>query len=201
MERRTFLQAIPVMALATAWGRDADAQDLEWVQAWERTQRARPASLSPRARIAPPGEPGAPLVIHGRVFAGDGRTAAPDVTVFAYHTDARGHYDGPNGAPHAWRLRGWARTGHDGRFEFDTIRPGAYPSRAVAEHVHFTIDGPGLQRRWTPELNFQDDRLVGAADRETSRRAGPFGSVRPVTTRDGVQHVEFNIRIVDRDMF
>jgi protocatechuate 3,4-dioxygenase beta subunit len=82
------------------------------------------------------------LVIHGRVFREDGRTPAPDILVFAYHTDARGHYDVPSSGPHSWRLRGWVKTDAQGRFQFTTIRPAPYPNRNTAAHVHFVIEGP-----------------------------------------------------------
>ncbi len=203
MTRRTFLVALPAAAALLAWRSPMveAAQDLEWVRAWERAQRDRPKTLTARARIVPAAEPGTPLVIHGRLFARDGRTPLPDVTVFAYHTDRHGRYDEPANGPHSWRLRGWARSGADGRFTFDTIRPGVYPNRTTPAHVHVTIDGPTLLRRWTPELNFADDTLVGREARAASAAAGVFGPVRPVEVRDGVHHVEFTLRVVDEGRF
>ena len=102
-----------------------------------------------------------------------------------------------------WRLQaqGWAHTGNDGRFEFQTIRPGAYPGRTIAAHVHFSIEGPSLQRRFTPELNFEDDPIVTADQKRASAKEGIFGSVRPVLTSAGGQVVEFNIRITDNGRF
>jgi hypothetical protein len=43
-----------------------------------------PTMLSSRARIAPPGEPGEPLVVTGRVFGQDGKPRS-NVVVYAYH--------------------------------------------------------------------------------------------------------------------
>src|SRR5262245_66231303 len=115
MDRRTFLIAISAVAPVLSLRSEAfAAQDLEFLRALERAQRERPAVLAATARIAPVGEPGTPLVIHGRVLRADGRTAAPGVVVFAYHTDATGHYDVPSAGPHSWRLRGWARTDAEG---------------------------------------------------------------------------------------
>jgi protocatechuate 3,4-dioxygenase beta subunit len=192
---RTFTLAGIVLAAL------APAQDLEWVRAWERAQQAKPVRLESIARIAPADEPGTPLVIEGRVYQSDGRTPAPGVTVFAYHTDARGQYDGPAAVPHSWRLRGWAVTDAEGRFTFRTIRPASYPESTVPQHVHVTIEGPQLQRRWTTEIEFEDDPKIGARAREQSRAAGLFGGVRPVATRDGIDHVSFNIRIDNRGVF
>ncbi|HET7712608.1 MAG TPA: hypothetical protein VFL80_11815 [Thermoanaerobaculia bacterium] len=160
---------------------------------WEAAQKERPAALGSVARIAPASEPGLPLVIHGRVLKADGRTPAPGVIVFAYHTDQNGVYDKPGSR--SWSLRGWAKSDAQGRFEFRTIRPGSYPGRRIAAHVHFTMEGPGLPRRSSHALEFLDDPFLSAAEKKKSADAGIFGGIRPVTTRGGVQHVDLNLRI------
>ncbi|HYC88394.1 MAG TPA: hypothetical protein VEO54_04215 [Thermoanaerobaculia bacterium] len=177
----------------------AQAQDADWLRMWEGAQRQRPRTIGATSRIAPPNEPGTPLVIHGRVFARDGRTPARDVTVFAYQTDHTGVYNAPGAS--GWRLQGWARTDAEGRFTFQTIRPASYPSGRNPQHVHLTIEGPNLPRRWTPELHFLDDPFVSEADKRESQSLGAFGPVRPVTTRNGTQHVDFHIRIADEGRF
>ena len=177
------------------------AQDLEWVRAWEHAQRAKPARVGSVSRIAPAGEAGVPLVILGRVYRADGRTPAPGITVFAYQTDARGHYDVPSAGPHSWRLKGWAVTDAAGHFEFRTIRPASYPNATVPQHVHLTIEGPGVQRRWTTELEFDDDAKIGARERAESNKAGIFGGVRPVTRRDDADYVQINLRLENRGLF
>ena len=84
------------------------AQDIEYLRALEKTQEARPATLTVAARIAPESEPGTPLVIHGHAFAEDGKTPLANAIIFAYHTGKDGLYDRPGAPPHSWRLRGWA---------------------------------------------------------------------------------------------
>jgi protocatechuate 3,4-dioxygenase beta subunit len=201
MERRAFLVALPAIAVALRTEPvHAAPQDLEFVRAWERAQQLRPRILSSRARIAPVGEPGTPMIIAGRLFARDGRQPAPDVTVFAYHTDANGIYDERSKGPHSWRLKGWAVTNAEGRFEFETNRPAPYPGRTTAAHVHLSLEGRGLQRRWTG-LMFEDDPLVPADERAKSAKAGQFGSVRPVVMRNGVEHVDLPIKITDEGVF
>ena len=194
MERRRFLVALPV--LTVAWGTYlGGAQDVEFLRAWDRAQKAKPAQLTSKARIAPAGEPGTPLVIRGQVFQRDGKTPAPGITVFAYHTDRSGLYDKPEAGPHSWRLKGWALTDREGRFQFETIRPGSYPNSKIAAHVHFSIVGPNVERQFPAELNFDDDPLVTADERAKSKAAGQFGGVRPFSVREGVQYVDFTIRI------
>ncbi|HVS66864.1 MAG TPA: hypothetical protein VMT85_25535 [Thermoanaerobaculia bacterium] len=178
------------------------AQDREFVRAYERAQAEKPARVGSVSRIAPENEPGTPLVINGRVYQTDGRTPAPaGITVFAYQTDHTGVYDVPSAGAHSWRLKGWAVTDAEGRFTFHTIRPGSYPNATVPQHVHLHLEGPDLPRRWTTSLQFEDDPKLGAREREASRRAGMFGGVRPVTKRDGIDHVEINLRIEDGGLF
>ena len=154
-------------------------QDTEFIRALERAQRARPVEPQPTARIAPPSEPGTPLVIHGRVLADRGETPLANAIVFAYHTDREGLYDRPGSPPHSWRLRGWARTGPDGRFEFHTIRPGEYPgANAPPAHVHFTLFTPE-GRYHAGELQFEGDRGI--------RREGNVEHVEVTLRRDPAQ--------------
>jgi protocatechuate 3,4-dioxygenase beta subunit len=113
------------------------AQDTQYIRAIEQAQAQRPAALSSTGRIAPTSEPGAPLVVRGRLLGIDGSPAA-NAIVFAYQTDRGGLYDRPENGPHSWRLRGWVRTDAGGRFTFETIRPGSYPNSNNPPHVHFT---------------------------------------------------------------
>lgn len=197
-------RVIPLVTIVTVFVTAcavSSAQDREFARAYERAQAAKPATVGPVSRIAPEGEPGLPLVINGRVYQTDGRTPAAGITVFAYQTDRTGVYDAPGNGPHSWRLKGWAVSDAQGRFQFRTIRPASYPNASVPQHVHLHLEGPDLPRRWTTELEFDDDPKMTARAREVSRQAGMFGGVRPVTKRDGVDHVEINLKIENRGTF
>jgi protocatechuate 3,4-dioxygenase beta subunit len=113
------------------------AQDVQYIRAVERAQQQRPSALTSTGRIAPASEPGSPLIVRGQLLNVDGSPAAGAV-VFAYQTDRGGLYDKRENGPHSWRLRGWVQTGADGRFTFETIRPGSYPNSNNPPHVHFT---------------------------------------------------------------
>ena len=202
MNRRDFLVTTAGVSVALMWNpefvhaiEETEAQDLEYLRALERAQRDRPRLLSSLARIAPSSEPGTPLVVHGRVFRQDSRTPARSIVVFAYHTDRTGLYADRSAGPHVWRLRGWAETDADGRFQFDTIRPAPYPNRSQAAHIHFTLYGPEVPPHFPAGLVFDDDPLVTAEDHQKSARDGVFGSVCVVERREGVEHVNLNIRI------
>jgi protocatechuate 3,4-dioxygenase beta subunit len=163
--------------------------DPMWLRYWEQAQESRPRTIGKIGRIAPAREPGTPLVVRGRVLQADGSTPANGVIVFAYQTDRNGVYNEPR-TP-GYRLRGWAKSGADGRFEFHTIRPGSYPGTRNPAHIHFTIEGPGIPRRWTSDVQFADDPVVEHKD----------DTFLPVTVRDGVQYVDFTIRVEDSGRF
>ena len=159
LRRREFLSSVPVaLAVAAGGARRAEAQDRDFLRALDETQRHRPGTLGTRARIAPETEPGTPLNIRGQVVDANGRPVQGAI-VFAYQTDRGGLYDEPARGAHSWRLRGWARTDAEGRYEFATIRPGSYPGRRVPAHVHFNIY-VGDVRYGAGELRFDDDPLV-----------------------------------------
>ena len=152
MTRRMFLWLLSVAGIALKGRAEVSAQDVEYGRAMDRAQQGRPSAIGAKARIAPSGEPGDPLVVRGRLLALDGAAAAGAV-VFAYHTDRGGLYDDPSKGPHSWRLRGWARTDAEGRFTFETIRPGAYPGGSIPPHIHFTPFLAEGGRYHTPQLN------------------------------------------------
>jgi protocatechuate 3,4-dioxygenase beta subunit len=194
---------VTAAAIAAAKGgwRPALAQDVEFIAALERAQKDRPASIGWKSRIAPAGEPGVPLVVRGRAVAENGRTPIAGAIVFAYHTDKDGHYDRPGSAAHSWRLKGWARTDADGSFAFTTIRPGAYPNRQVAQHIHFNIFLADGRRYWADGLEFDDDPLVTERSRTQSRERGEFGGVGRVRHEGSTQVVDFTFRLYSANRF
>jgi protocatechuate 3,4-dioxygenase, beta subunit len=193
MHRRVFLAAVSAPAFVTVLRPFVTfSQDREFVRALEAAQRERPTALSSSGRIAPATEPGDPLVVHGRAVAEDGKAPIAAAVVFAYQTDREGHYNRPGAGAHSWRLKGWVQTAADGRFEFATIRPGAYPQNAIPQHIHLQIFLTDGRRYWADELRFADDPLLPAAEREEACK---------VRTDSGVQHVDFTFRLNPRNKF
>jgi protocatechuate 3,4-dioxygenase beta subunit len=188
------------LLFVTAFVTARSAQDNDYTHALERAQAGRPATLTASARIAAHDEPGTPMIIRGTVYADDGKTLVPGAIVFAYHTDRNGLYDKPGSPAHSWRIRGWARTGTDGAFEFRTIRPGAYPSNKIPQHVHFTVFTADA-RYHAGELRFADDPLITPGERATSTSEGQFGGVRPVVKEGPADAVDFAIRLKAGERF
>ncbi len=142
-----------------------------------------PTVIPSQGTIAPLSEPGERLVISGTVYEPDGVTPAPDITLFAYHTDARGHYNSPDDALNP-RLYGWVRTDADGRYEFRTIRPAPYPQVTTPAHIHVHVFGPVRPEWFIPEFWFEGDPLIPAKDRDLPARLGLFSPVVRLT-QDG----------------
>lgn len=157
--------ALLLLATAAACGAQSPADraadpplpECEWCGTAE-----APDSLGSRVTIAGPEEPGQRIRIHGVVHQPDGRTPAPNVLLYLYQTNADGIYakrgdETGNGRRHG-HLRGWLRTDDAGQYEIHTIRPGNYPGRDAAQHIHVTVQEPdGTPEYWLPSFEFADD--------------------------------------------
>ncbi|UXI67046.1 hypothetical protein [Tahibacter amnicola] len=158
----------------------------------EEVFRGQPAATSSTARIAPEGEKGEPLTIRGTVYAADGETPAAGIIVYGYHTDASGVY--PSGESRHGRLRGWARTDGQGRYEFSSIRPAAYPGRGVPAHIHMHIIEPDVATYYIDDIHFTDDPLLPPQVRRSSDQGrGGSGLVTPTRDETGSWQVRRDI--------
>jgi protocatechuate 3,4-dioxygenase, beta subunit len=155
------------------------------------------------AALPPPGEPGEPLTVSGRVFAPDGVTPAAGVTLYVYQTDAEGYYNKVQGKPP--RIRGWMKTAADGSYRYTTIRPASYPGQRFAAHIHTQLWDAGYPPQWGTTLLFEGDPLINARERAESEALGArFAFIRPVSvSRDARgQVITHDIRLKrDADSF
>jgi protocatechuate 3,4-dioxygenase beta subunit len=119
-----------------------------------------------------------PIHTFSFLLAGVLASPAAGVIVYAYQTGRDGLYAPQNaGAP---RLRAWLRTGPQGEFRLETIRPAPYPNDRIPAHIHFQAWGTDVAPQYLEDLLFEDDRLVGETERRRSRGLGPFAFVQPV---------------------
>ena len=135
-----------------------------------------PAEVATRARIAPVGEPGEAMHVQGLVLDAQGRPV-PGVIVYAYHTARNGLYPrdpalkGSSAERHG-RLRSWVRSDAQGRYRFDTIRPGGYPDSALPQHIHLHVIEPGRCTYYIDDIVFRDDPRLKAASHRHDERGG-----------------------------
>ena len=129
-----------------------------------------PESLSSLMKIAGPGEPGQRIRRTGTIYQPDGKTPFSGVVLYAYQTDAKGIYSKAGNEKGAQkfhgRLHGWCKTGKDGRYEIQTIRPASYPNSDLPQHIHSAVMLPGTHRAvYTGDFMFADDPLVNDKNR------------------------------------
>jgi protocatechuate 3,4-dioxygenase beta subunit len=139
------------------------------------------------------------IIVRGRVLDGDGR-AVPDALIEVWQANAGGRYRHQRdqwAAPLDPNFTGLGRvlTDSEGRYDFTTVKPGAYPwgnhrNAWRPAHIHFSLFGRAFTQRLITQMYFPDDplfdhdpifnsihdpsarqRLVSRFDLETSRPA------------------------------
>lgn len=173
--------------------------DLYQCDGCEAVLERNPANLRWRAAIPPPGELGEPLILRGTVYQSDGRSPASGVVVYAHHTDTAGLYAGGS-TETEWsrrhgRLRGWVKTGPDGRYEFVTIKPAPYPTRTQPAHIHLTVLENGRRPYYIDEVAFAGEFGVDARYRRSRENRGSAGIVQLTRAPDGTWLAERNITL------
>lgn len=119
--------------------------------------------------LVTPATPGEHIRVEGRVLDGDG-LAVPDAMVEIWQANAAGRYNHPRDTrdlPLDPGFTGYGRTGTDaeGRFWFETIKPGAVPYDAAtmqAPHLCVAVFGRGLLNHLYTRLYFADDPATAA---------------------------------------
>jgi protocatechuate 3,4-dioxygenase beta subunit len=101
-------------------------------------------------------EAGPKLVVSGTVYKSDGKTPAPGVVLYVYHTDQTGKYR-VTGNETGWgkrhgSIRGWMKTNAQGRYKFYTLRPASYSKEGPPAHIHITIKEPGKTEYWIDDF-------------------------------------------------
>ncbi len=121
------------------------------------------------------------LKISGTVFKKDGRTPAENVILYVYHTNRKGIYE-TKGDEKGWArrhgyIRGWVKTGEDGKYTFYTFRPASYPNRRAPEHIHITVKEPDKNEYYIDDFMFFDDPLLTDRVKKARKNRGGSGIV------------------------
>lgn len=196
--RREFLKSVSLASLAlpfvtfgassligcTKLSADASTGELDLIKAnanksadnsWSGAIEA-PSNVSWKTTLAGEKEEGIPILISGTVFLSDGKTPAPNILIYLYHTDIKGYY-GKNGEPRHGRYRGWMLTDEKGRYEFRSIKPASYPDTTIASHIHMTVTGKNFKEDTVDSILFEGDKFITTQERS---RAGGKGGFNPI---------------------
>ncbi len=134
---------------------------------------------------------GQKLRISGTVYKPDGKTRAPNILLYYWHTNSEGVYANREGLdpkvrPHGY-IRGWVKTDGQGQYSIYTIRPGHYPGRSGPAHIHLLVKEPELPNEYyIDDILFEEDLRLTEAYRDKLENRGGSGIVQTVQ-ENGVQ--------------
>jgi protocatechuate 3,4-dioxygenase, beta subunit len=140
---------------------------------------------------------GQKLLVTGTIYKLDGKTPAPDVILYYYHTDINGEYAGkqrldPRVVRHGY-IRGWVKSDANGKYAIYTVRPAPYPNRNFEAHIHPAIKEPNIDKEYyIDEFIFDDDKLLTGEKRKRLENRGGSGILRVLISGD-LQIAEHNI--------
>jgi len=134
-------------------------------------------------------EDGQQILLTGTVYQLDGKTPAPNVILYYYQTNTKGIYatnesEARNmpknklGQTQGY-IRGWLKTDAQGNYSIYTIKPGSYPSRDEAAHIHITVKEKNVKEPYyIDNFVFDNDPLLTAARRKKMKNRGGSGVIR-----------------------
>ncbi len=132
------------------------------------------------------------IVVQGRVFDGDGQ-AVPDALLEIWQADASGHYHGEADA--AFRGSGRTAVDRDGRYLFETIKPGPVDDGGTvqAPHINLAVFARGLLVHLNTRIYFADEAAANASDAVLARV--PEARRETVIARREGDHYRLDIRL------
>lgn len=203
INRRAALVAIGGLGISFAAGaaspfRPTARSDLYNCEGCEAVNERARKTMSAIVDLAGPDEPGERLVLEG-VVTGPDSNPADNVIIYAHQTNAAGLYAGGSKET-VWsrrhgRLRGWALTGADGAYRFNTIKPAPYPDMTMPAHIHLMIGEAGRPPYYIDDVVFDGEFGVTKAYLDRQELRGGSGIVILEKTADGVWLARRNIRL------
>jgi len=151
------------------------------------------------------------ILLTGTVYQRDGKTPAPNVILYYYQTNTDGIYATKEteernmpknklGQTHGY-IRGWLKTDEQGKYSLYTVKPGAYPNRDDAAHVHITVKEKNMKDPYyIDNFVFDNDPLLTTKHRKKMENRGGSGVVRFVQKRDlyiGERNIVLGLNIPD----
>lgn len=140
---------------------------------------------------------GQKFLITGTIYKLDGKTPAPNVILYYYHTDINGVYANKQGLDrrvvrHGY-IRGWVKSDVNGKYAIYTVRPASYPNSNIEAHIHPAIKEPNIDKEYyIDEFVFDDDKLLTGEKRKRLENRGGSGILRVLKQGD-LQIAEHNI--------
>ncbi len=140
------------------------------------------------------------ITVTGRVIDGGGMPVT-DCVVEIWQADADGIYNSPadHRADTGNPFQGWGRCAADadGRFTFDTIKPGPVPGprgSMMAPHITFWIVARGINIGLHTRMYFSDEEQANAAD-PVLARVRPLGREATLIGQKDGDTFSFDIRL------
>lgn len=141
------------------------------------------------------------ITVSGRIFDGSGALVR-DALIEIWQADAAGLYNSPADLrsaadPH---FSGWGRcptSAEDGRYRFETVRPGSVPfkdGRRMAPHITVWIVARGINIGLHTRMYFPDEAQANAAD-PVLMRIENSARVATLIARGSAPHFEFDIHL------
>lgn len=148
---------------------------------------------------------GQKLLLTGTIYKKDGHTPASNVILYYYHTDLNGYYTYKPGMDERARkhgyIRGWVKTGADGKYFIYTIIPAPYPNDDLPIHIHPAIKEPrNISEYYIDDWVFDDDPLLTTAKRAVLVNRGGSGILKLTQSgqlKIGVRDIILGLKIPD----